>query len=478
MAFASHEELLKYIKDEGVEFIDVRFTDVPGTEQHFSIPASALDEDALEEGLAFDGSSIRGFTTIDESDMNLLPDVATAGIDPFRRAKTLNMKFFVHDPFTREPFSRDPRNVARKAEEYLASTGIADTCSFGLEAEFYVFDSVRYTAETNHAFYELDSNEGWWNRGELENLDGSPNTGYKNRLKGGYFPVAPYDQTVELRDRMVHTLAEAGFEIERFHHEVGTGGQQEINYKFNTLLHAADDLQTFKYLIKNTAAQEGKSVTFMPKPLAGDNGSGMHAHQSLWKDGKPLFHDESGYAGLSDIARYYIGGILHHAGAVLAFTNPTLNSYHRLVPGFEAPINLVYSQRNRSAAVRIPITGSNPKAKRIEFRAPDPSGNPYLVLAAMMLAGLDGIKNRIEPHAPVDKDLYELPPEEAASIPQAPTSLDASLRALEADNEFLTEGDVFTEDLIETYIQYKYDNEITPARLRPTPLEFEMYYDC
>ncbi|KQB85173.1 type I glutamate--ammonia ligase [Corynebacterium oculi] len=478
MAFASHEDLLKYIKDEGVEFIDVRFTDVPGTEQHFSIPASALDADALEEGLAFDGSSIRGFTTIDESDMNLLPDLATAKIDPFRRTKTLNMKFFVHDPFTREPFSRDPRNVARKAEEYLASTGIADTCSFGLEAEFYVFDSVRYSAETNHAFYELDSNEGWWNRGELENFDGSPNTGYKNRLKGGYFPVAPYDQTVELRDRMVRTLAESGFEIERFHHEVGTGGQQEINYKFNTLLHAADDLQTFKYIIKNTAALEGKSVTFMPKPLAGDNGSGMHAHQSLWKDGQPLFHDESGYAGLSDVARYYIGGILHHAGAVLAFTNPTLNSYHRLVPGFEAPINLVYSQRNRSAAVRIPITGSNPKAKRIEFRAPDPSGNPYLGLAAMMLAGLDGIKNRIEPHAPVDKDLYELPPEEAASIPQAPTSLDASLRALEGDNEFLTEGDVFTEDLIETYIQYKYDHEITPARLRPTPLEFEMYYDC
>ncbi|KQB86805.1 type I glutamate--ammonia ligase [Corynebacterium lowii] len=478
MAFTSHEELVKYIKDEGVEFIDVRFTDVPGTEQHFSIPASALDEDALEEGLAFDGSSIRGFTTIDESDMNLLPDIATASIDPFRRTKTLNMKFFVHDPFTREPFSRDPRNVARKAEEYLASTGIADTCSFGLEAEFYLFDSVRYAAETNHAFYEVDSNEGWWNRGELENLDGTPNTGYKNRPKGGYFPVPPYDQTVELRDRMVHTLADAGFEIERFHREVGSGGQQEINYKFNTLLHAADDLQTFKYIIKNTAAAAGKTATFMPKPLAGDNGSGMHAHQSLWKDGKPLFHDESGYAGLSDTARYYIGGILHHAGAVLAFTNPTLNSYHRLVPGFEAPINLVYSQRNRSAAVRIPITGSNPKAKRIEFRAPDPSGNPYLGLAAMMLAGLDGIKNRIEPHAPVDKDLYELPPEEAASIPQAPTSLDASLRALEADNEFLTEGDVFTEDLIETYIQYKYDNEIAPARLRPTPLEFEMYFDC
>lgn len=478
MAFTSQEELLKFIKDEEVEFVDVRFTDVPGIEQHFTIPASAFDEEAMEEGLAFDGSSIRGFTTIDESDMNLLPDIATASLDPFRSTKTLNVKFFVHDPFTREPFSRDPRNVARKAEEYLTSTGIADTCSFGLEAEFYLFDSVRYAAETNHSFFEVDSDEGWWNRGEATNLDGSANTGYKNRLKGGYFPVPPYDQTMELRDEMARILADAGFEIERFHHEVGTGGQQEINYKFNTLLHAADDLQSFKYIIKNTAARAGKTATFMPKPLAGDNGSGMHAHQSLWKDGKPLFHDESGYAGLSDVARYYIGGILHHAGAVLAFTNPTLNSYHRLVPGFEAPINLVYSQRNRSAAVRIPITGSNPKAKRIEFRAPDPSGNPYLGLSAMMLAGLDGVKNRIEPHAPVDKDLYELPPEEAKSIPQAPTSLEASLKALEEDNEFLTEGNVFTEDLVDTYIQYKYDNEISPARLRPTPLEFEMYFDC
>ena len=306
----------------------------------------------------------------------------------------------------------------------------------------------------------------------------NPNTGSKTRVKGGYFPVAPYDQTVEVRDEMVQNLLASGYDIERFHHEVGTGGQQEINYKFNTLLHAADDLQSFKYIVKNTAAANGKTATFMPKPLAGDNGSGMHAHQSLWKDGKPLFYDEAGYAGLSDLARYYIGGILHHAGAVLAFTNPTLNSYHRLVPGFEAPINLVYSQRNRSAAVRIPITGSNPKAKRLEFRAPDPSGNPYFGMAAMMLAGLDGIKNRIEPHAPVDKDLYELPPEEAAGIPTAPTSLEAALKALEENNEFLTEGGVFTEDLIETYINYKYENEIEPVRLRPTPQEFEMYYDC
>ena len=478
MAFNTTEDVIKYIKDEGIEFLDVRFTDVPGQEQHFSIPASEFTEDVAEEGLAFDGSSIVGFTSIDESDMNLLPDVTTAMVDPFRKAKTLNMKFFVHDPFTREPFSRDPRNVARKAEEYLAATGIADTCFFGAEAEFYLFDSISYSTDVNAAFYEIGSDRGWWSRGNATNLDGSPNLGYKTRLKGGYFPTAPYDAVVDLRDDMTLNLINSGFQIERFHHEVGTGGQQEINYRFNTMLHAADDLQTFKYIIKNTAVQHGKTVTFMPKPIAGDNGSGMHAHQSLWKDGTPLFHDESGYAGLSDMARYYIGGILHHAGAVMAFTNPTLNSYHRLVPGYEAPINLVYSQRNRSAAVRIPITGSNPKAKRIEFRAPDPSGNPYLGFAAMMLAGLDGIKNRIEPHAPVDKDLYELPPEEAASIPQAPTSLEASLAALEEDHDFLTDGDVFTEDLIETYIKLKHDNEIDPVRLRPTPQEFEMYYDC
>ena len=478
MAFQTIQDVVKFIKDEDVRFVDVRFTDVPGTENHFTIPATEFTEDAAEAGLAFDGSSIRGFTSIDESDMALLPDPATAQLDPFRIEKTLNIKFFVHDPLTLEPFSRDPRNVARKAEEYLASTGIADTCNFGAEAEFYLFDSVRYSTDTNTGFYEVDSNEGWWNRGRATNLDGTPNTGYKTRIKGGYLPTAPYDQTTDVRDAMVTTLQDAGFAIERYHHEVGTGGQQEINYRFNTLLHAADDIQSFKYIVKNTAVAHGKTATFMPKPLAGDNGSGMHAHQSLWKDGSPLFYDEAGYGGLSDVARYYIGGILHHAGAVLAFTNPTLNSYHRLVPGFEAPINLVYSQRNRSAAVRIPITGSNPKAKRIEFRAPDPSGNPYFGFAAMMLAGLDGIKNRIEPHAPVDKDLYELPPAEAATIPQAPTSLEASLEALRNDSDFLTEGDVFTEDLIDTYIQYKYDNEITPNRMRPTPQEFEMYFDC
>lgn len=477
MAFENIKEIVQFIQDEDVQFLDIRFTDVPGTEHHFTLPASAFDEEAAEAGMAFDGSSIRGFTTIDESDMTLLPDPASAYVDPFREVKTLNMQFFVNDPFTFEPFSRDPRNVAKKAEEYLQSTGIADSASFGMEAEFYVFDKVSYAADVNQAFFHVDSDEGWWNRGEETNLDGSPNLGNKTRVKGGYFPNTPVDQTQEVRDAMVQRLLQVGFDVERFHHEVGTGGQNEINYRFDTLLRAADDLQTFKYIIKNTAAEYGKVATFMPKPLAGDNGSGMHAHQSLWKDGKPLFYDESGYGGLSDTARYYIGGLLHHAPAVLAFSNPTLNSYHRLVPGFEAPINLVYSQRNRSAAVRIPITGNNPKAKRLEFRAPDPSGNPYLGLAAMLMAGIDGIKNRIEPHAPVDKDLYELPPEEAKSIPQAPTSLEAALQALRDDHEFLLEGDVFTEDLIDTYINYKVEHEIMPTRLRPTPLEYEMYFD-
>ena len=477
MGFSTPDEVIKYIKDEGVEYVDIRFTDLPGNEQHFTIAAAAFDEDVFEDGLACDGSSIRGFQSIHESDMMLLPDVATARLDQFRAAKTLNISCFVHDPFTREAYSRDPRNVARKAEEYLASTGIADTCFFGAEAEFFVFDSVRYGSTPNSSFYELDADSAGWNTAAETNIDGSPNLGYKVRPKGGYFPVAPYDQYVDLRDQMSTNLTNAGFELERFHHEVASG-QQEINYKFNTLLHAADDVQLFKYIVKNTAWKNGKSATFMPKPLFGDNGSGMHAHQSLWKDGQPLFHDESGYAGLSDIARHYIGGILHHAPSLLAFTNPTINSYHRLVPGYEAPINLVYSQRNRSACVRIPITGNNPKAKRIEFRCPDSSGNPYFAFAAMMMAGLDGIKNRIEPHAPVDKDLYELPPEEAADIPQAPTSLEASLQALRDDHEFLLEGDVFTEDLIQTYIDYKYTTEIEPVRLRPTPQEFEMYYDC
>lgn len=478
MSFESTAALIDFMRDEGVEYLDIRFTDVPGIEHALTVPASALTEETAAEGFAFDGSSIAGFTSVDESDMTLLPDVSTAYVDPFRRRKTVNMQFFVHDPFTREPFSRDPRNIARKAEEYMRSTGIADECFIGAEAEFFVFDSVRYSTDVHRSFHQVDSDEGWWNSDAETMIDGSPNLGNKIRVNDGYFPVAPYDKTIPVRDEIAHHLSQVGFEIERFHHEVATGGIQEVNYKFNTLLHAADDLQKFKYVVKNTADEHGKVATFMPKPLLDDGGCGMHAHQSLWKDGKPLFYDEEGYAGLSDTARHYIGGLLAHAPAILAFTNPTVNSYRRLYSGFEAPVNLVYSQRNRSAAIRIPVTGPSPKAKRIEFRAPDPSGNPYLGFAAQLLAGLDGIKNRIEPGDPVDKDLYELPPEEAQQVPRVPHSLESSLYALENDHDFLTEGDVFTEDLIDSYIELKYDNEINPLRQGPTPKEFELYFNC
>ena len=472
--FKNSDEVLKYISDEGVKFVDVRFSDLPGVMQHFTLPVSAFDADAISEGLAFDGSSVRGFQSIHESDMLLLPDLATSRLDPYRIEKTLIINFFVHDPFTREAYSRDPRNIARKAEQYLAESGIADTAYFGSEAEFYIFDSIRFENKENKAFHEIDSISGWWNTGRDEE---GGNKGYKVKYKGGYFPVSPTDHYADLRDKMVLDLEASGFSVERAHHEVGTAGQAEINYRFNTLLHAADDLMFFKYIIKNRAHAEGKTVTFMPKPLFGDNGSGMHTHQSLWKEGAPLFHDESGYAGLSDTARHYIGGILHHAPSLLAFTNPTVNSYHRLVPGYEAPVSLVYSQRNRSACVRIPITGNNPKAKRIEFRCPDSSGNPYLAFAAMMMAGLDGVKNKIEPPAPIDKDLYELPPEEAKDVKQVPATLDAVLDSLEADHEFLLEGGVFTPDLIETWIALKRENEIDPLRLRPHPYEFALYYD-
>ncbi|MBB5807885.1 glutamine synthetase [Saccharothrix ecbatanensis] len=472
--FKNPDEVLKFISDEGVKFVDVRFSDLPGVMQHFTLPASAFDADAIAEGLAFDGSSVRGFQSIHESDMLLLPDLYTARLDPFRIEKTLIVNFFVHDPFTREAYSRDPRNIARKAEQYITESGIADTAYFGAEAEFYIFDSIRFDTTANASFHEIDSISGAWNTGREEE---GGNRGYKVKYKGGYFPVSPTDHYADLRDKMVLNMQAQGFSVERAHHEVGTAGQSEINYKFNTLLHAADDLMLFKYIIKNTAWQAGKSVTFMPKPLFGDNGSGMHTHQSLWKDGQPLFHDESGYAGLSDMARHYIGGILHHAPSLLAFTNPTVNSYHRLVPGYEAPVSLVYSQRNRSACVRIPITGNNPKAKRIEFRCPDSSGNPYLAFSAMVMAGLDGVKNKIEPAAPIDKDLYELPPEEARDVKQVPASLDAVLDNLEADHEFLLEGGVFTPDVIDTWISYKREQEIDPLRLRPNPYEFALYYD-
>ncbi|MET9275026.1 type I glutamate--ammonia ligase [Kribbella sp. NPDC003557] len=472
--FSSAEELLAYVKNEGVEIVDVRFCDLPGIMQHFTVPVSSFGPEVFEDGLAFDGSSVRGFQQIHESDMKLLPDPTSAYIDEFRTAKTLVINFFVHDPLTGEAYSRDPRNIARKAQEYLKSTGIADTAFFAPEAEFYVFDDVRFETKSNSAHYSIDSIAGAWNTGRVE--DGG-NRGYKVRYKGGYFPVAPTDHFGELRDDITLSLERSGLIVERAHHEVGTAGQAEINFRFDELLKAADDVMKFKYIVKNTAWKAGKTATFMPKPIFGDNGSGMHCHQSLWSNGDPLFYDESGYGGLSDTARWYIGGLLKHAPSLLAFTNPTVNSYHRLVPGFEAPVNLVYSSRNRSACIRIPITGSNPKAKRIEFRCPDPSANPYLAFAAQLLAGLDGIRNKIEPADPVDKDLYELPPEEHAGIAQVPTSLPAVIDALEADHAFLLEGDVFTEDLIETWIDLKREQEIAPIQLRPHPHEFELYYD-
>ena len=472
--FKTAEEVVKYIEDEDVKFVDIRFCDLPGVMQHFNIPAASFDADAIEEGQMFDGSSIRGFQAIHESDMKLVPDLETAYLDPFREHKTLIINFSIVDPFTGEQYSRDPRNIAAKAEAYLKSTGIADTAFFGAEAEFYVFDDVRFETKQNAGYYYLDSIEAAWNTGRVEE---GGNLGYKTRYKGGYFPVPPVDHFADLRDEMVLKLHEVGLQVERSHHEVGTAGQMEINYRFNTLLQSGDDVMKFKYIIKNVAFQAGRSATFMPKPLFGDNGSGMHTHQSLWKDGEPLFYDERGYGGLSDIARWYIGGLLKHAPSLLAFTNPTVNSYHRLVPGYEAPVNLVYSARNRSACVRIPITGTSPKAKRVEFRVPDPSANPYLCFAAQLMAGLDGIKNRIEPPEPVDKDLYELPPEEHEAIAQVPGSLGAVLDALEADHDYLLEGDVFTEDLIQTWIEYKRLNEIDPIRFRPHPHEFEMYYD-
>ncbi|BAJ28054.1 MULTISPECIES: type I glutamate--ammonia ligase [Kitasatospora] len=468
--FTNADEVKQYIADNDIKFVDVRFCDLPGVLQHFSIPAATFDP---SETLMFDGSSIRGFQAIHESDMALVPDLATARLDPFRTEKHLNINFFIQDPITGEAYSRDPRNVARKAEAYLTSSGIAETAYFGPEAEFYVFDSVRFETSANASYYHIDSVAGAWNSGSAE----GDVRGYKVKYKGGYFPVPPVDHFADLRAEMSLELAKAGLEVERQHHEVGTAGQAEINYRFNTLLHAADDLMLFKYIIKNVAWRAGKTATFMPKPIFGDNGSGMHVHQSLWTGGNPLFYDEQGYAGLSDTARYYIGGILKHAPSLLAFTNPSVNSYHRLVPGFEAPVNLVYSQRNRSAAIRIPITGSNAKAKRIEFRAPDPASNPYLAFSAMLMAGLDGIKNKIEPLEPVDKDLYELAPDEHAAVPQVPASLGAVLDALEADHEYLLAGGVFTTDLIETWIDYKRTHEIAPIALRPHPHEFELYYD-
>jgi glutamine synthetase len=471
--FKTSSEVLSFIKDTDVKFLDIRFTDLPGVQQHFNIPASTVDEEFFTVGQLFDGSSIRGFQTINESDLQLIPDVTTAYVDPFRAERTLVMIFDIYNPRNGEIYSRDPRQVAKKAEKFLASTGIADTAFFAPEAEFFIFDDVRYEVNQHTSFYSVDSEEGAWNTGRVEQ---GGNLAHKTPYKGGYFPVSPVDKMADIRDDICLKLAEIGLEVERSHHEVASAGQNEINYKFNTMVHSADDILAFKYIVKNTAEQWGKTATFMPKPLFSDNGSGMHTHQSLWNDGKPLFYDEAGYGGLSDVARWYIGGLLKHAPAVLAFTNPSINSYRRLVKGFEAPVNLVYSAGNRSAAIRIPITGTNPKAKRIEFRAPDATGNPYLSFAAQMMAGLDGIINKIEPHEPVDKDLYELPAEEAKNIPQVPGSLEEALVALENDHEFLLQGGVFTKDLIDTWIDYKRESELLPYAQRPHPFEYEMYF--
>ena len=467
-------DVLGMVKDEGVEIVDFRFCDLPGLMQHFSVPAHEFSEDAFDEGYGFDGSSIRGFQEIQESDMILLPDPNTAYIDPFRVHKTLNINCFVRDPVTGESYSRDPRYVAKKAEDYLVSTGLADTAYFGPEAEFYIFDDVRFSQDQHSAFYSVDSVEGIWNSARVEE---GGNLGFKPRYKEGYFPVPPMDHYQDLRSEMILTMERLGIEIEVQHHEVGTAGQAEIDMRFDTLLSMADKLMLYKYVVKNVARQHNLTATFMPKPIFQDNGSGMHTHQSLWKGGEPLFFSEKGYAGLSDMARWYIGGLLTHARSILAFAAPTTNSYKRLVPGYEAPVNLVYSQRNRSASVRIPLYSKSPKAKRLEFRCPDPSCNPYLAFAAQLLAGIDGVQNRIEPPAPVDKDLYDLPPEELAQVPQVPSSLEEALEALEADHQYLLAGGVFTPDLIDTWLAYKRQYEIDEVRLRPHPWEFMLYYD-
>jgi glutamine synthetase len=458
----------------GVKMVDLRFVDLLGIWQHFSLPVQALDEDLFTEGIGFDGSSVKGFQAINESDMLLLPDPTTAVVDPVLKVPTMSITCSVADPFTQEPYSRDPRNIARKAEEHLAASGIATTSYFGPEAEFYIFNSIRFDQTSHSGYYYIDSDEGIWNTGAENN--GKPNLGFRPRYKEGYFPVPPTDKLQDLRSTITLKLIEAGVDVEVHHHEVGTAGQAEIDLRFNSLTKMADTMMMYKYVVKNVCYEHGYTATFMPKPIFGDNGSGMHVHQSLWKDGDPLFYDSDGYALLSDTARHYIGGLLAHTPALLAFAAPTTNSYRRLVPGFEAPVNLVYSQRNRSACVRIPVT-SNPKAKRIEYRAPDPSANPYLTFAALLMAGLDGIRNRIEPPAPVDADLYELPPSEKSLIGSAPTSLAEVLDALEDDHEFLLVDDVFTPDVIEEWISLKRERELNAVALRPHPYEFFLYHD-
>ncbi|MCH2114636.1 MAG: type I glutamate--ammonia ligase [Pirellulales bacterium] len=473
----SPQDVLALCREHDVKAVDLRFMDFPGLWQHFTIPVGKLEVEVFEDGLGFDGSSIRGWQAINESDMLLVPQPDTAFLDPFTELSTLCMICNIQDPVTREDYTRDPRNVARKAINYLKSTGIAETCYIGPEAEFFVFDDIRFDQTPSAGFFFIDSVEGEWNRGTDYRARGEgPNLGHKLRHKEGYFPVPPADQLMDLRNEMMQTMIDCGLDVEAQHHEVATGGQSEIDLKYANLVEMADAMCLYKYIIKNVAHRHGKTATFMPKPIFSDNGSGMHTHISLWKGDQPLFAG-GGYAGLSDEALYAIGGILAHAPAVLAFTNPTTNSYKRLVPGYEAPVNLAYSQRNRSAACRIPMYSPNPKSKRIEFRCPDPSSNPYLAFSALMMAALDGIQNKIHPGEPLDKDIYDLEPEELSKVPTTPGSLATALDALAADHEFLLRGDVFTQDVINTWIAYKMQNEVDALALRPHPYEFCLYYD-
>jgi glutamine synthetase len=466
------KDAVKFIKEEGIEIVDFRFMDFPGLWQHFSTIPREVDENAFDEGLGFDGSSIRGWQAINESDMLVKPVPESAFVDPFFKAKTLVFICNICDPVTGEDYTRDPRNIARKAENHLKSLGLADTAFFGPEAEFFIFDDIRFDQNQHEGYYHIDSMEGRWNTGKVE----EPNLGYKPRYKEGYFPVPPTDSLQDMRSEMILTLEEIGVKVEVQHHEVATAGQAEIDMRFSPMVQMADNLLKYKYVIKNTAKKYNKTVTFMPKPLFNDNGSGMHVHLSLWKEDQNLFAGD-GYSGLSETALYAIGGILKHVPSLLAFVSPTTNSYKRLVPGYEAPVNVAYSSRNRSACVRIPMYSPSPKAKRIEFRCPDPSCNPYLGFSAMLMAAIDGIQNKIDPGDPMDKDLYDLPPEEMALVPQTPGSLREVLNALEADHDYLLKGDVFTPDVIETWISYKMENEVEQIDLRPHPWEFALYYD-
>ena len=470
------QELLKKIQDEKIQLIDLKFIDTVGTWQHLTLYQNQIDETAFTDGVPFDGSSIRGWKAINESDMTMVLDPNTAWIDPFMEVPTLSIICSIKEPRTGEWYNRCPRVIAQKAIDYLVSTGLGDTAFFGPEAEFFIFDSARFAQTANEGYYFIDSEEGAWNSGKA-GTDNKPNLGYKPRFKEGYFPVSPTDSFQDIRTEMLLTMAELGVPIEKHHHEVATGGQCELGFRFGKLIEAADWLMIYKYVIKNVAKKYGKTVTFMPKPIFGDNGSGMHCHQSIWKDGQPLFAGDK-YAGLSDMGLYYIGGLLKHAPALLAITNPSTNSYKRLVPGYEAPVNLAYSQGNRSASIRIPLSGTNPKAKRLEFRCPDATSNPYLAFAAMLCAGIDGIKNKIHPGEPLDKNIYELSPEELAKVPSTPGSLELALQALEKDHAFLTESGVFTEDFIENWIDYKLGNEVKQLQLRPHPYEFYLYYDA